>query len=95
MDGSEVKTCATITCEPNELVVRIHHRMGVILRDADIATWLQPGEVEGKELQPLLKSYPPEEMTFYQVAPIVSNARNDVPECVQEVPENPVLDFPH
>lgn len=91
MDGSEIKSCATITCEPNELVRRIHHRMGVILPDADIAAWLQPGEVEGKELQPLLKPYPAEKMTFYQVSTVVSNARNDVPECVQEVPMNPPL----
>jgi putative SOS response-associated peptidase YedK len=95
MDGSEIITCATLTCEPNELVVRIHHRMGVILHDADIATWLQPGEADPKQLQALLKPYPAAEMTFYQVSPIVSNARNDVPECVQQVPENPPLDFPH
>ena len=30
MDGSEVRTCCFITCEPNELVAQIHHRMGVI-----------------------------------------------------------------
>ena len=35
MDGSDVITFAIITCEPNELVKRIHHRMGVILDPED------------------------------------------------------------
>lgn len=91
MDGSEVKTCATITCEPNPLVKRVHHRMGVILPEEAIHIWLKPGEMDPKELQPLLKTYPAEEMTFYQVAPLVGNAINDVPECIREVEENPKL----
>jgi putative SOS response-associated peptidase YedK len=59
--------------------------MGVILPREAIQTWLQPGEGNIRELQDLLKPYPPEEMTYYQVSPIVSKAENDVPECVQEV----------
>lgn len=94
MDGSEIRTCATITCEPNPLVKRIHHRMGVILPEADIDKWLQPGEADPKELQPLLKTFPAEEMTFFQVSTLVGNARNEMPECVIEVEENPKLQ-PH
>jgi putative SOS response-associated peptidase YedK len=88
LDGSEIKTCATITCEPNPLVKKIHHRMGVILPPEAIQAWLQPGDVDGKELQPLMKPYPAEEMTFYQVSPLVSKAENDLPECVKEVPDS-------
>lgn len=85
LDGSEVRTCCFITCEPNELVAQIHHRMGVILHEKDYATWLQPGEADPQELLPLLRPYPADEMTYYQVSTTVSNARNDVPECIQPV----------
>ncbi|MEX2160438.1 MAG: SOS response-associated peptidase [Anaerolineales bacterium] len=85
MDGSEVRTCCFITCEPNELVAQIHHRMGVILDEENFANWLQPGEVESKELLPLLKPYPAEKMAYYQVSTIVSNARNDLPGCITPV----------
>jgi hypothetical protein len=34
-----------------------------------------------------MKPYPAEEMTYYQVSPIVSKAENDVAECVKEVPD--------
>ncbi|MEX1246938.1 MAG: SOS response-associated peptidase [Anaerolineales bacterium] len=85
MDGSEVKTCCFITCEPNKLVAQIHHRMGVILDEEQFATWLQPGEVDPEELLPLLRPYPAEKMAYYQVSTVVSNARNDVPECIVPV----------
>ena len=85
LDGSEVTTCCFITCEPNELVAQIHHRMGVILFEKDFEKWLQQEEAESSELLPLLKSYPAEEMTYYQVSTVVSNARNDVPECIKRV----------
>jgi putative SOS response-associated peptidase YedK len=85
LDGSEVKTCCFITTEPNELVAQIHHRMGVILHEQDYAKWLQPDEVTPVELRPLLKPYPPEEMSYYQVSTVVSNARKDVPECIEPV----------
>lgn len=85
LDGSEVKTCCFITTEPNELVSQIHHRMGVILHEHDFPKWLQPGEVAPAELLPLLKPYPAEEMTYYQVSTVVSNARNDVPACIEPV----------
>ena len=35
-----VPQVATVTCEPNEDVRTIHHRMGVLLRLADIPAWL-------------------------------------------------------
>ncbi|MGH2582187.1 MAG: SOS response-associated peptidase, partial [Anaerolineales bacterium] len=85
MDGSEVRTCCFITCEPNELVAQIHHRMGVILQEDDFESWLQPGEADAKELLPLLKPYPAEKMAYYQVSTLVSNARNDTPECIVPV----------
>ena len=84
MDGSEVKTCCFITCEPNALVAQIHHRMGVILDEKDYAAWLQPDEVDPKELLPLLAPYPADEMAYYQVSTLVSS-RADTAECIAPV----------
>jgi len=89
LDGSEVKTCCFITCEPNELVAQIHHRMGVMLHEKDYAAWLQPGEVDPQELLPLLKPYPAEEMTYYQVSTLVSS-HTDSPECITPVEQTDV-----
>ena len=85
IDGSEIKSCCIITTEPNELVARIHHRMGVILHEKDYFAWLQPGEVSSEELLPLLKPYPAEEMSYHQVSTLVSTPENDSPECIEPV----------
>jgi len=90
MDGSVVSSCCFITTEPNELVAKIHHRMGVILHEKDYATWLQPGDADKEELKPLLKPYPADEMTYYQVSTLVNKATNDVPECIQPVEPTPL-----
>lgn len=92
IDGSEVKSCCILTCEPNKMVRKIHHRMGVILHPEDYETWLQPGEANPKHMQALLLPYPAKEMDFYQVSQKVSDVRNEGPELVQAV-ENP-LEFP-
>lgn len=38
--GRQLPQVATVTCAPNADVRDIHHRMGVLLRSADVATWL-------------------------------------------------------
>ena len=38
--GIEVPQVATITCEPNDLIRPIHHRMGAILEPDDWEPWL-------------------------------------------------------
>lgn len=53
--GLKVPQVATITCPPNEDVAPIHHRMGVLLSEQDIALWLE-GAVE--EVTPLMRPWP-------------------------------------
>ncbi|MEO1108712.1 MAG: SOS response-associated peptidase [Pseudomonadota bacterium] len=48
--GLQVDQFATVTCEPNGDVKPIHHRMGVLLKPADIDTWLIGSEKQAKEL---------------------------------------------
>ncbi len=52
--GLRVDQFAAVTCEPNEDLRPIHHRMGVLLRPEDVSTWLTGSEAEAKALaQPL------------------------------------------
>ncbi len=46
---------ATVTCEPNDDVRPIHHRMAVILETEDIPLWLRRSE---EEVAPLMRPWP-------------------------------------
>ena len=41
-EGFSLKTCAILTCEANELMTPIHHRMPVILQEKERNIWLDP-----------------------------------------------------
>ena len=76
-EGETVESCTIITCQPNDVAKQVHNRMPVILAPDNYDAWL--GGDDGE----LLRPYPPETMTAYKVSRVVSNARNDVPECVE------------
>jgi putative SOS response-associated peptidase YedK len=86
IDGSEIKSFCIITTEPNEMVAKIHHRMGVILHEKDYKNWLQAGDED--ELHSLLVPYPADEMSFHQVSTYVSKPANEGPKCIEGVPDN-------
>jgi len=85
IDGSEIKSCCIITTEPNELVSKIHHRMGAILEKEDFDIWLQPGEANPEELQALLKPYTAEKMNYHQVSTFVTKKENDSEICISPI----------
>ena len=64
-DGSEIKSCTVITCTPNALIQKIHHRMPVIISAEDRGAWLDILNHDTRKLFSLLKSYPAEEMEAY------------------------------
>ncbi|ALS25246.1 SOS response-associated peptidase [Paenibacillus naphthalenovorans] len=85
-DGQKINSCTIITTTANSLVAGIHHRMPVILSPQDEAVWLNRNIHDPEAaLMPLLKPYPAEEMKAYPVPSLVGNARNDVPECIQQL----------
>ena len=77
-----VESCAILTTEANELVRPVHDRMPVILPRQHWAAWLDPALQEAGELVPLLRPYPADAMRAYPVGALVSNPRNDGPECL-------------
>ena len=80
-EGETVRTCAIITCAPNDLVASVHNRMPVILDKTTCWDWLadQPADA----LQAMLAPYPADKMRAHPVGLAVNNPRNDSPECVQ------------
>jgi putative SOS response-associated peptidase YedK len=81
-DGSELRTYTILTCEANELLAPIHHRMPVMLpRDAEPA-WLDPQETRAAAVLPLLQPYSAEAMAAYPVSTAVNSPRNEGPVLV-------------
>jgi putative SOS response-associated peptidase YedK len=77
-----VESCAILTTEANELVRPVHDRMPVIMPRQHWAAWLDPALQEAGELVPLLRPYPADAMRTYPVGALVSNPRNDGPDCL-------------
>jgi len=84
-DGSEVRSAAIITTEPNELMASIHNRMPVILQPATYSQWLDPAPQSANRLQNLLLAYPAGDMHAYPVSTLVNSPGNDRAECVLPV----------
>ncbi len=80
-DEQEIKTCAIITCPPNNLVAPIHNRMPVMLDPASGLEWL--GQTSLDKLLAMLKPFPAGEMQTFPVSRLVNNPRSDDPACIQ------------
>lgn len=83
--GETIESCTILTTEPNEVVYPIHNRMPVILDPQDYDVWLD-SEVKAIEvLQPLLRSYPSEQMIAYPVSKVVNKASHDSVSCIESI----------
>ena len=61
----------------------IHQRMPVILNKNDEKNWLENNNTD--ELSKLLKPYPSDEMTAYQISKLVNSPLNDSLEIIKPV----------
>ena len=73
-----IESTTIVTTNPNSLMASIHDRMPVILPRERYDEWLDCGNQDTEQLQKLLVPYPPEEMNFEKVSPMINNARNEV-----------------
>ena len=78
-----LRSCTIITCPPNPLLEKIHHRMPVILPQDAYTAWLAPDERSADVLQPLLIPYSVQEMEAYPVSRFVNRPTNNSPECIE------------
>ena len=71
-----------LTCPPNELAAELHNRMPVIIGVADYDRWLS------SEVPPidLLRPYPAEKMTAYEIGQQINRRGYDAPDIVDPAP---------
>jgi putative SOS response-associated peptidase YedK len=82
-NGEEIRSCAIITTDANDLMSEIHHRMPVILPPENYGAWLDPDFDEKEPLTALLKPYPSDEMEAYAVSRRVNKPSNNEPSVVE------------
>lgn len=82
-DGETRETVTVVTTEPNEVVEPLHHRMAVLLDEADAETWLEESDPETH--RSVLEPAPADDLTAYPVSDAVNDPANDYPEIVEEV----------
>jgi putative SOS response-associated peptidase YedK len=87
--GDALESCAILTTPANELVARLHDRMPLVLDPADYERWLDPAVTDPRQLEPLLRPYPAEEMIAIPVSPRVNSPNNDDPGCLEPVEDEP------
>jgi putative SOS response-associated peptidase YedK len=73
-----------VTAKANEMVVRIHPRMPVILHPSDYDRWLDRDETERLPVS-LLRPSESEAMEMPEANPKVNNARNNGPEMLERI----------
>jgi len=82
-DGSELQTCAILTCNANGLMKNIHERMPVILTPDTEKSWINYINQDPRLLSALLLPFPEQETDAYPISSFVNNVRNDGPECIE------------
>lgn len=86
VDEDGTSACDIITCEPNNLVARVHDRMPVILTGDAVETWLEPYEMPSAVVGELLQPFSAAKMRGRPVSKLVNDARYEGPD---------ILDAPH
>lgn len=77
-------SCTLITTEAPDWIQPLHHRMPVILRPADYATWLNP-KADAQSLRTLLEPIGGGDFEYYRVGSAVNSARFDRPDCIAPI----------
>lgn len=87
-DGTWLETCTILTCDANELMQPIHHRMPVILDRSSHDRWLDPAPVDPGAVADLLRPPPVDDFEAYPVSTLVNAPQNDVPACIEPAPQD-------
>ncbi len=78
-----IVTVALITCDANEKLGKIHHRMPVVLEKQDFATWLYGENL--KDVNSLFQIYPSEKLDIYEVTDEVNKVLFDERKAIEKV----------
>ena len=83
--GEEIRTCAIITTEANEVVSPFHDRMPAIISKEHYDYWLDPNSYDKEKLLSFLKPYNPEAMELYTVSKKVNSPSCNAPDNISPV----------
>ena len=83
-DGALLRTYAIITTDANADVAGLHHRMPVVLEEADWPVWLG---VDAGPAMALMRPAPSETLRMWAVPRTVNSVRNDGPELIEPIPD--------
>jgi len=88
--GEPLESCTLITTAPPKSISWIHDRMPVIVPQSAYAEWLDPRNQNVGRLDRLLSAEGAGEMVAHRVSRLVSNARNQGPQLIEQVAEPPL-----
>ncbi|MDA5194163.1 SOS response-associated peptidase [Govanella unica] len=83
-DGSVLLSAAILTMEAHESVAMIHHRMPVMLTEAESLLWMQ-SDLTDEKVEQLTALNRSRGLVAHAVHPRIGNSRMDGPECVEFV----------
>jgi putative SOS response-associated peptidase YedK len=75
-ESEALESFSILTTDANEVLEPIHNRMPVILEPKDYRRWMEPASAERLPVD-LLRPFPAERMTAWQVSERVGNVRNN------------------
>ena len=80
-----IESCAILTTDAGEPVIKLHDRMPVILEPEDFDPWLDPEEHRVERLRELLRPAAPGVLTMFPVSKFVNKATNEGEKCIEPV----------
>lgn len=83
-----VHSCTIITTSANDFVRPVHDRMPVIIPPEAYDAWLDPKLQDPDAVLQLLRAAPNDALRVYDVSTLVNAPVNDVPACVEPLPED-------
>ncbi|MVA76077.1 SOS response-associated peptidase [Auraticoccus sp. F435] len=84
-----VVSCTVITTTATDAVGHIHDRMPMVVAESARDAWLDPSLTDPRAAHELLSVTEAELLQAYAVVPLVSNVRNDGPELLTPLDEEP------
>jgi putative SOS response-associated peptidase YedK len=83
--GETISSFTIITTHANDMMLPLHDRMPVILKEDEEEIWLEKGEIEDHELKRLFTPIPSDDLEAYEVPRLVRNPGLETPDLIQKV----------
>lgn len=80
-------SCTILTTDATGPIKALHHRVPVILEPDEWDRWMDPSEHDATAIEGLLDAPAEDVLKWHRVDKLVGNARVDLPELIQPVPE--------